>query len=73
MGIYTEHWKNYRRNSVRAVFHLFALILVGLPFSALVALGVQRITGTYPAYLHIGLLLVWLVLFTAAAVRYSRV
>lgn len=73
MGIYTEHWSNYKRRSVRGIVHLLLLLAVGLPLTVLVAIGVERLTGSYPIYLHVGLLLLWLVFFTLLAVRYSRV
>lgn len=73
MGQYSEHWKNYRRDSARGTFYLLALIALGLPSTAALAFAVQRFTGNYPAYVHIGLLLLWLVTFAAVAVRYSRV
>ena len=73
MGIYTEHWNNYKRNSIRGVICMLLLFAVGLPLTALAALGVEKVLGSYPVYLHIGLLLVWLVAFTALAVRHSRV
>ncbi len=73
MGTYTDHWNKYKRESVRGVIYLLLLFAVGLPLTALVALGVQRFTGTYPFYIHIALLLFWLISFTVLAVRYSRV
>jgi len=73
MGIYTEHWNKYKRNSVRGVVYLLLLVAAGLPFTALVALGVEKLIGSYPFYLHICSLLLWLIAFTALAVRYSRV
>ena len=73
MGTYTDHWNRYKRESVRGVIRLMLLLGVGLPLTALVALGVQRLTGEYPFHLHISLLIAWLVAFTALAVRYSRV
>lgn len=73
MGIYTEHWKSYKRNSVRGILYMFVVVVVGLPFTVLVALGGERLTGSYPFYLHVGLLLLWLVIFTVVAIRYSRV
>ena len=73
MGMYTEHWNSYKRNSVRGVIYLLLLIAVGLPFTALVALGGKRLTGSYPIHLHIGLLALWIIAFTVLAIRYSRV
>ncbi|MET0280854.1 MAG: hypothetical protein ABW278_06965 [Steroidobacteraceae bacterium] len=73
MGTYTGHWNQYKRDSIRGVIRLLLLFAVGLPLTVLIALGVQRLTGSYPAYLHIGLLLLWLVSFTVLAVRHSRV
>jgi hypothetical protein len=73
MGMYTEHWNNYKRNSVEGMLYLPLLFVLGLPFTALVAIGVERWSGRYPIVLHVGLLLVWLVVFTMLLVRYSRV
>lgn len=73
MGSYTEHWNQYKRQSVRGVVYLLLLFAVGLPLTAIAALGVQKLTGTYPFHFHISLLIVWLVSFTVLAVRYSRV
>ncbi len=73
MGTYTEHWNNYKRNSVRGLLYLLLLFIVGLPATALVAIGIEQLTSSYPIYLHVGLLLVWLVMFTMLLVRYSRV
>lgn len=73
MGTYTNYWNQYKRQSVRGVTHLLLLFAVGLPLTALVALGVQKLTGDYPFLLHISLLVVWLISFTVLAVRYSRV
>lgn len=73
MGTYTDDWNKYKRDNIRGVVRLLLLFVVGLPLTVLVALGVQWLTGSYPAYLHIGLLLLWLVSFTLLAVRHSRV
>jgi hypothetical protein len=73
MGIYSEHWEKYKSESVRWLLYLALLLVVGLPFSALVAIGVGRVTGSYPVYLHLVLLAIWLVVFTKAAIRASRV
>ena len=73
MGIYSRHWQAYKRESLRGLLYLALLLVVGLPATALVALGVGRITGINPVYLQLGLLIVWLVVFTLVALRYSRV
>ncbi|RZA29070.1 MAG: hypothetical protein EOP02_05555 [Proteobacteria bacterium] len=73
MGLYTEHWNRYKQDSVRGTSRMLLLFVLGLPATALVAVGVQKLAGDYPVYLHIGLLAIWLVAFTALSVRYSRV
>lgn len=73
MGLYTEHWNRYKRDSVRGVVQLLLLIALGLPATALVAVGVQALTGSYPIWLHLPLLVAWLIAFTMLAVRHSRV
>src|SRR6187402_1077772 len=73
MGTYTEHWKEHKRNGVRGLVCTLLWFVVGLPVTALVSLGVERLTGTYPAYLHVVLILIWLVVFTAMVLRFSRV
>jgi hypothetical protein len=73
MGTYTEHWKEHKRKGVRGVIYTLLWLIVGLPVTALISLGVERLTGSYPGYLHFGLLLVWLVVFTNMVLRFSRV
>lgn len=73
MGTYTEHWNRYKHDSVRGLLHLLLLFIVGLPITALVAIGMERWTGRYPIFLHVALLLIWLVIFTALLIRHSRV
>lgn len=73
MGKYTEHWNDYKRSTVRGLLYLLALFVVGLPLTALIAVGIQHFTGSYPVYLHIGLLLIWLMAFCVLVVRSSRV
>lgn len=73
MGLYTAHWDQYKRDSVRWLRWLLALFALGLPFTALVAVGMERWTGTYPVVLHLSLLVAWLVAFTWLLVRSSRV
>ena len=48
-------------------------LALALPATALICLGVQRLTGEYPGYLHVGLLLVWLVGFTVMVLRFAKV
>ena len=73
MGLYTDHWNRYKRDSIRGVVRLLVLIGVGLPATALIAVVVQRLSGSYPIWLHLPLLVIWLVAFTVLAVRHSRV
>ena len=73
MGAYSEHWERYRRQSLRWLAYLALLLVLGLPTTALVALAVERVTGEFPALLQLGLLAIWLVVFTVAAIRASRV
>ena len=73
MGTYTEHWMKHKRRSIRGLLWVLLLFVVGLPFTALVAIGMERITGSYPAYLHLILLLFWLIVFTILVIRFSRV
>ena len=73
MGAYTAHWDAFRKNSLKGLCYLGLLLVLGLPGTALVAYGVNQLTGEYPFYLHLGLLSVWLVAFTWLAIRYSRV
>jgi len=72
MGTYTAHWTEYKKNSLRGLCYLGLLIAVGLPATALVAYGVGQWTGEYPFYLHLGLLVTWLVALIWLAVHYSR-
>lgn len=73
MGMYSEHWNDYRKESLKGLWTLGLLVALGLPGSARVAWGVSQFTGDYPFVLHAGLLIAWLVAFTLLAIRYSRV
>jgi hypothetical protein len=73
MGTYTEHWKQYRKRNIRGVVYVLLMLVIGLPVTALISLGVEQLTGEYPAYLHVGLIVIWLVVFTMLILRYSRV
>ena len=73
MGTYTAHWKEHRRRSIRGLRIVFAWFVLGLPATALVCFGVEQVTGDYPAYLQIGLLLAWLVVFTMMVLRFGKV
>jgi hypothetical protein len=73
MGTYTEHWKQHRRRGLKGTLYALLWLIIGLPCTALVALGVERLTGDYPCYLHAGLIVLWLIAFTATILRYSKV
>ena len=73
MGTYTDHWQTHRRTGRRGTLVVLAWLVVGLPLTAVVALGVERLTGSYPGYLHAGLIALWLVVFTVLVLRFSRV
>src|SRR5690349_4151590 len=73
MGTYTAHWEEYKKNSVRGLCYLGLLVVLGLPGTALVAYGVDQITGAYPFNLHLGLLVAWLFAFAWLAIHASRV
>jgi hypothetical protein len=73
LGTYSAHWEAYKKQSLRWLVRLALLIVVGLPATALVAFAVERVTGTFPAYLQLGLLAIWLVALIVAATRASRV
>lgn len=49
------------------------MLAIRLPLTALIAIGVQRATGSYSVYLHLGLLIAWLVGFTTLAMGALRV
>ena len=73
MGIYSEHWDKYKKESRKNLLLLGLLIVLGLPATAVLAFFASRFTGEYPFYLHAGLLVAWLVVFTLLAIRSSRV
>ena len=73
MGTYTAHWQQHQRMVRRATLQSLAWIALGLPATALVAFGVGRVTGGYPVYLHIALLVAWLIVLIRIALRSSRV
>ena len=73
MGIYSEHWESYKKESLRWLLRLALLLVVGLPATALVAMGISRATDSGPVYFQLFLLAIWLVVFIWAAVRSSRV
>jgi hypothetical protein len=73
MGTYTAHWKEHQRMVRRATLQALAWIVLGLPAVVLITLGVQRVTGEYPVFLQIALLLAWLVVLVTIVLRSSRV
>jgi hypothetical protein len=73
MGTYTEHWKNYMRDTRRHTLRVMGWLVVGLPGTALVAYLVGRATGEYPVVLHLALLVAWLVVLTVLALRSTAV
>ena len=73
MGTYTEHWKQYKKRNIKGFMYVVLMLVVALPATALISLGVEQLTGEYPAYLHIGLLAIWLVGLIMLALRFSRV
>jgi hypothetical protein len=73
MGIYTEHWNQYKKRNIRGVLYGMLMLVIALPATALISLGVEELTGEYPAYLHIGLLVIWLIVLTMLILRYSRI
>ena len=73
MGIYTEHWNQHKKRNIRGLLYVLLMLVVALPATALISLGVEKLTGEYPAYLHIALLVIWLVGLTMLALRSSRV
>jgi len=73
MGIYSEHWEKYKKQSLNWLVRLGLLVVIGLPALVLAALAVGRVTGNSPAYFQLGLLAVWLIAFTWTALLSSRV
>jgi hypothetical protein len=74
MGLYTQQWDQYKKHNVRGILNVFLLIIVGLPVTILLPLGLQELTGgDYPVYLQLGLLVIWLAGFTMLVIRYSYV
>jgi hypothetical protein len=73
MGIYSENWEKYKKESLRWLLRLALLIVLGLPATALVTIVVDRVTGNYPVYLQLTLLAIWLAALIVAAIRASRV
>ena len=73
MGTYTAHWQQHRRRSIRGTIYVLLWLVLGLAAIAGICIGVEHLTGEYPAYLNIGLLVVWLVVFTAMVLRFSKV
>jgi hypothetical protein len=73
MGTYSEQWEKYRKQSLKWLLVLGLLIVVGLPTIALVSLFVVRIARDLAVHVQLGLLAIWLVVLTWAALRASRV
>lgn len=72
MGIYTDHWARYKKNSTRGLLKALLLIGVGLPCLALVGYGLSQVTQ-HAVPLQIALLVVWLVAVTRLLLRQSKV
>jgi tellurite resistance protein TehA-like permease len=72
MGAYTEHWNQHKKRNVRGMLYVLLLLVVGLPVTALIPLGIEQLTGDYPVYIQLALLVVWLVVFTMMIIRFSR-
>jgi hypothetical protein len=72
MGTYTDHWKAHMRKTRKDTLVALLILVIGLPATAGIAWLVGRATGGYPAVLHMGLLVVWLVVLTRHLLRSSK-
>lgn len=72
MGLYTDHWKRYRRSSAWGLLRAFSMIGVGLPAIAFVGYALSKSTEL-AIPIEIALLIAWLVVFTRMMLRQSRV
>lgn len=72
MGLYTEHWENYRKRTLRGT--LYALLMLALGVPAVAALGylLQPLDNVRTALL-VGVILFWLSVLVTVALRHSRV
>jgi hypothetical protein len=73
MGQYTAHWQAYAKSQKRDLLSFALLFGLGLPATALLSFGLQRLTGEYPVWIHLSALLVWLLAFTRLVLRGVRV
>jgi cation transporter-like permease len=73
MGTYTEHWNTYLGESKRNTVVALLFLVFGLPATAVIAYLVGLVTGEYPVLVQVGLLVVWLVVFTVHVLRSTRI
>ncbi len=73
MGTYTEYWNTYQRESKKNALLAVLFLIVGLPATAVIAWLVGLVTGEYPVLVQVGLIVVWLVVFTVHVLRSTRI
>jgi hypothetical protein len=73
MGTYSEHWKTHVRNSKKNALLMILFLVVGLPGTALIAFLAGLLDARYRDPVQIGLVAVWLVLFTTHLIRVNRI
>ena len=73
MGIYTEHWRQHSRRARRGTLIALGIMGLGLPAAAGLAYLASFITAFDPTALQVGVVLLWVIALTTAAVRFSRV
>ena len=73
MGTYTEYWNSYMRKSRKDALIAVLFLVVGLPATAVIAWLSGLATGKDPVPVQIGLILLWLVLFTARLLRGTKI
>lgn len=73
MGTYTEHWNNYLRASKKKAVLIVLFLVIGLPGTALIPHLISLVTGHYSDVLLIVLIGLWLVIFTVAVIRSTKV
>ena len=73
MGAYTEHWKTHLRRSKREPLVMVLFLVIGLPGTAVIAYLVGLVNPDYRDVVQIGLLVGWVILFTAHLIRANRI
>lgn len=72
MGLYTQHWERYRKQTLRGALCALAIVGVGVPAIALAGFLLRPLNHLRTALL-VSLAAVWLVLLVSIVVRSSRV